>query len=149
MTDSSAARAPTRCGTAGKDACQSIAGEKGPDAARDTGDALLNDGRRIEQCDSTAASTTRRPEPQRVRDRDLADRARAALIWNQSLPREAIAVSVENGWITLSGVVPWHYQRQDAINCVRGLAGVIGIRDCITLRVHSPRLDGGREAPGK
>ncbi len=149
MTDSREALAPMGCCTAAKDACQSIAGEEDPGAALDTSDVLLNDGRQSQRCDSGAMPTIPRPEPQTVRDRDLADRARSALIWNQSLPREAIAVSVENGWLTLSGVVPWHYQRQDAINCVRGLAGVIGIRDCITLRVHSPSLDGVRDAPGK
>lgn len=149
MTDSCAAIAPTRCSTAAEDACQSIAGEEDPGAALDTSGVLPNDVRPIQRCDSAASPTSPRPEQQTVRDRDLAGRARAALIWNQSLPREAITVSVEDGWLTLSGEVPWHYQRQDAVNCMRGLAGVLGIRDCITLRVHAPRPGGPREVPAQ
>lgn len=66
-------------------------------------------------------------------DADLAYIAQAALVWNRSLPPGAIRARVEAGWLTLYGEVRWHYQRQDAINCVRDLPGITGVSNCITL----------------
>lgn len=56
-------------------------------------------------------------------DADLVYMAQSALIWNRALPPGAIRASVTAGWLTLSGQVMWHYQRQDAAECVRYLPG--------------------------
>lgn len=83
-----------------------------------------------------------RPAPSAVSDLDLAYMAQAALIWNLSLPPGAVRATVEAGWLTLSGEVRWHYQRQDAVNCVRDLPGIAGISNCITLQAPPPPAAG-------
>jgi osmotically-inducible protein OsmY len=63
--------------------------------------------------------------------------ARAALNILDSLaeiPRGMVKVTVEDGWITLRGTVPWQYQRQAAELAVRSLVGVRGVIDLIEVK---------------
>jgi osmotically-inducible protein OsmY len=65
------------------------------------------------------------------------ERAAAALdriSWNVSVPRDAIKVKVEKGWVTITGKVYWRYQRDFAVQDVRGLRGVFGVTDEITIK---------------
>jgi osmotically-inducible protein OsmY len=45
-----------------------------------------------------------------------------------------IEVTVQNGWITLAGVVNWDFQQKAATDSVRFLAGVKGVSNNITLK---------------
>ena len=45
-----------------------------------------------------------------------------------------IQVTVENGWVTLTGVVNWEFQQRAATDSVRFLAGVKGVSNNITLK---------------
>lgn len=67
-------------------------------------------------------------------DADIAQSAKNILAWTGSLPADAVKVMVEGGWVTLSGDVEWQYQRQDAANGVRYLAGVIGVSNQIAIK---------------
>jgi osmotically-inducible protein OsmY len=67
-------------------------------------------------------------------DADIASSVENVLEWTSSLPAGAVKVMVEGGWITLSGVVDWQYQRQAAIGCVRHLLGVTGVSDLIRIK---------------
>lgn len=67
-------------------------------------------------------------------DTELTSMAMAALGWNNDLLPGAVKASAAAGWLTLSGEVLWHYQRQDAAECVRHLPGLVGIINDITLR---------------
>lgn len=67
-------------------------------------------------------------------DTDIALSAEKVLSWTGSLPKEAIKVMVEGGWITLSGDVEWQYQRQAAIDGVRYVLGVVGVSNEITIK---------------
>ena len=67
-------------------------------------------------------------------DADIASAARSALEWNVLVPREAVAVMVEDGHITLSGDVEWAYVRTAAESSVRGLLGVKGVSNLIRIR---------------
>jgi VCBS repeat-containing protein len=69
-------------------------------------------------------------------DVDIARAAENALQWVSYLPKDAIRVVVESGWITLSGQVDWDYQRQTAASAVRYLVGVKGLTDLITLKTR-------------
>jgi osmotically-inducible protein OsmY len=71
--------------------------------------------------------------PNRRNDADIAAAVENVLEWTASLPAGALQVMVEDGWVTLSGRVEWQYQRQAAIDRVRPLMGVIGVRDEIGL----------------
>ena len=67
-------------------------------------------------------------------DGDIAKSAANMLSWASSVPDDAIKVLVENGWITLSGSVDWHFQKQAASDAVRFLTGVKGFSDQITIK---------------
>ena len=56
-----------------------------------------------------------------------------ALIWASYLPENSVDARVENGWVTLSGAVPWGFQRQNAEDAVRYMKGVKGLSNVITV----------------
>lgn len=74
-------------------------------------------------------------------DADLARAARSALEGNISVPPKGIQISVQDGWITLSGEVDWAYQRWAAVAAVRSLIGVVGVNDEIVLKTHIQTKD--------
>ena len=45
-----------------------------------------------------------------------------------------IQVTVQNGWVTLKGVVNWDFQQKAATDSVRFLAGVKGVENEITIK---------------
>jgi osmotically-inducible protein OsmY len=45
-----------------------------------------------------------------------------------------IQATVENGWVTLAGVVNWEFQQRAATDSVRFLAGVKGVSNNVTLK---------------
>ncbi|MBI3346121.1 MAG: BON domain-containing protein [Burkholderiales bacterium] len=95
---------------------------------------------------NATAAHHQRASPE-LSDTDLAYIAQAALTWNRSLPPDAVRASAKAGWLTLAGEVQWHYQRQDAADCVRHLPGVAGIRNDITLRPAATAAAQLRAAP--
>jgi osmotically-inducible protein OsmY len=72
--------------------------------------------------------------------RDDQDIARAILDqfrWHSQVPQELVKVSVENGWVDLSGEVEWDFQRSAAEAAVRGLLGVKGIVNKIAIKTRA------------
>ena len=67
-------------------------------------------------------------------DTDIAHAVVNALSWNIEIPAKKITVKVEGGWITLTGVVDWNYQRLAAEFAVRYLAGVKGLLNLIEVK---------------
>jgi osmotically-inducible protein OsmY len=67
-------------------------------------------------------------------DKDIAAAVVNRLEWDVAVPRDAIKVKVENGWITLSGEVDWNFQRQAAVQDVRRLLGVVGVSNQIAIK---------------
>ena len=67
-------------------------------------------------------------------DDEIAKRALNSLEWDTAIPRNAVQVKVENGWVTLSGSVDWQYQKSAALSAVRKLAGVAGVENAIVLQ---------------
>jgi osmotically-inducible protein OsmY len=66
-------------------------------------------------------------------DEDIASAAIERLAWDSSVPRDAVKVRVEKGWVTLSGKVDWHYQKEAAALGVGTLHGVIGVSNQILI----------------
>jgi len=66
-------------------------------------------------------------------DADVAAAAARALAWGTRIPKDAVRVSVSNGWVTLRGEVDWQYQRGEAQRVIRNLTGVRGITNLITV----------------
>ncbi|MCJ2039098.1 BON domain-containing protein [Methylobacterium sp. J-059] len=73
------------------------------------------------------------------------DQIAAALVqrldWNVSVPDEAVKVKVEKGWVTLTGRVEWQYQKAAAEHDIRGMLGVVGITNLITINPHPNATD--------
>jgi len=66
-------------------------------------------------------------------DTDIARSAQTALHWCSTCPSDSIQLMVENGWITLTGTVEWHFQKQAAVDALRYLIGVTGVSDQIAI----------------
>ena len=71
-------------------------------------------------------------------DEDIATAVLSRLSWSSSVPTDSVKVKVEKGWITLTGQVSEYYQKIAAEMDVRGLHGVTGISNKMTIK---PRVD--------
>jgi osmotically-inducible protein OsmY len=67
-------------------------------------------------------------------DEDIAAAAIERLAWDSSVPRDAVKVRVEKGWVTLSGDVEWHYQKEAAAQNIRVLQGVVGVSNQLGIK---------------
>ena len=56
-----------------------------------------------------------------------------ALHWDLAVPRDRLKVEVENGWVTMSGMVDRSYQRTCAESDARRVPGVVGVINQIRL----------------
>jgi osmotically-inducible protein OsmY len=74
------------------------------------------------------------PGSSRRNDVDIVRSVENALQWMTYVPQDAIKVLVESGWVTLTGEVAWEYQRKAATDGVRGLMGVTGVSDQISIK---------------
>lgn len=66
-------------------------------------------------------------------DDEIAKRAANAISWGTVVPRDAVQIRVEHGFVTLTGKVEWNYQKRAAESAVQGLAGVKSISNQISL----------------
>jgi len=67
-------------------------------------------------------------------DEDIAKRAANIIDWDVTIPKGAVKVAVSRGFVTLTGEVPWRYQRTSAEEAVRRLQGVVGVINQITVK---------------
>ena len=68
-------------------------------------------------------------------DADIARAVKNTLEWNIFVPNDPLKVMVEDGWVTLSGEVPWEYQRRLAASSIRYLTGVTGVSNQIVVKL--------------
>lgn len=73
-------------------------------------------------------------------DEEIAAAAVNRLAWNSSVPKDAVKIKVEKGWVTLTGTVEWNYQKTSAVNDIRWLSGVVGVSNNIMIK---PRANAG------
>lgn len=64
-------------------------------------------------------------------DDEIAKRALNTINWNTVVPRDAITVQVQKGWVTLNGRVEWQYQKEAAAKAVYALTGVLSVNNQI------------------
>lgn len=76
----------------------------------------------------------RLPGHVRCNDDEIAQRALNILAWNSLVPANAVKVKVADGWITLTGNVDWHYQRDAAEREMRKLFGIAGVVNNVELK---------------
>ncbi len=68
-----------------------------------------------------------------IADADVAANCVDALDRDRFVPKGTVSVTVVDGWVTLSGEVRRHYQRQAAHHAVSRVDGVLGVTNEITL----------------
>jgi len=76
----------------------------------------------------------RLPYDRKRGDDQIAAAAIESLASDVSVHDGMIIVNVDNGWITLTGQVDWHFQREAAEQDVRRLSGVVGVSNETTIR---------------
>jgi osmotically-inducible protein OsmY len=69
----------------------------------------------------------------RLVSEDLRMRVLNALHWDLAVPRDRLNVDVENGWVTVSGLVDLPYQRTCAESDAKSVPGVVGVTNLIRL----------------
>jgi osmotically-inducible protein OsmY len=83
----------------------------------------------------------RMPLPLQQGDEEIAKAVLNRLEWEASVPADDVKVEVDTGWVTLSGEVEWHYQREAAERVLHGMAGLIGILNEIAVKAHPLATD--------
>ena len=68
-----------------------------------------------------------------------------ALHWDLAVPRDRLNVEVENGWVTVSGMVDLPYQRDCAEFDARNVPGVVGVTNLIRLAVVQQAMQQAEE----
>jgi osmotically-inducible protein OsmY len=76
----------------------------------------------------------RLPTHARKNDDEIAAALLQRLDWNVSVPDEAVRVKAEKGWVTLTGEVQWQFQKTAAEHDIRGMLGVVGISNLVTIK---------------
>ena len=121
-----------RIGVEVKDGVSTLAGEVGSYAGKRQGEriALLVAGVKALAIDMTVKVT----QLGKHTDGDIASPAKNVICWSRVLPADAIQVMVEDGPITLSGSVPWRFQKTDASDKVLSLLGAMGVSNEISIK---------------
>jgi osmotically-inducible protein OsmY len=68
---------------------------------------------------------------------EIANEVLNALKTNSAVPKDKVRVQVEDGWVTLEGELPWHYQKEAAKKAVHYLTGVKGVSNLIEIKSAS------------
>lgn len=76
----------------------------------------------------------RYPSDRKTADEEIAKRALSILKWDALVPHDSVKVTVQKGWVTLSGELVWHYQKKAAETSVRKLSGVTGVTNGIVIK---------------
>lgn len=80
------------------------------------------------------------PGDAKTSDPEIASRIADIFDWNVSIPKGKISVKVEQGWVTLSGSVGYHYHREAARDLASRISGVKGVTNLIEVnRSPSPQ----------
>jgi osmotically-inducible protein OsmY len=69
----------------------------------------------------------------RLQSEDVRVRVLNALYWDLAVPRHRLSVDVENGWVTVSGMVDLPYQKSCAESDAKSVPGVVGVTNLIRL----------------
>lgn len=67
-------------------------------------------------------------------DTEIATAVADRIYWDTAVPRDAVKVKVEGGWVSLTGELEWHYQKNRVEREIRNLLGVTGISNLITIK---------------
>lgn len=74
------------------------------------------------------------PNAQTKNDVEIANEVLTALKTNWSVPKDSVTAKVEDGWVTLEGALPWHFEKEAAKKAVHYLTGVKGVTNNIKIK---------------
>ncbi|SHL35872.1 BON domain-containing protein [Flavobacterium chilense] len=69
-------------------------------------------------------------------DKDIASSVIKALEEKWVIPNHKLKVTVQDGWVTLEGILHWNFQRKTADNAIRYMKGVKGVIDKIVIEAE-------------
>lgn len=82
------------------------------------------------------------PEGASIRsDSAIASAAANAIGWNSAVPADQVKVTVRDGWVTLTGTVPWQFQKAAAGKAIEHLHGVKGVSNSVIVRAPVAETD--------
>jgi osmotically-inducible protein OsmY len=70
-------------------------------------------------------------------DGEIARRILDMFSWDVTISGQKLSVKVEHGWVTLTGTVDWHYQREAAKKAAGKISGVKGISNLIEVKMKA------------
>jgi osmotically-inducible protein OsmY len=76
----------------------------------------------------------RYPGEKKTADDEIAKRAFNILKWDAVIPEEMVKVTVQKGWVLLTGEVDWQFQKKAAEDAIRKLSGVTGVSNSIIIK---------------
>jgi osmotically-inducible protein OsmY len=76
-----------------------------------------------------------------VADDEIARRVLDTLKWSTRVPDGKVQVTVQKGWVTLTGSLDWNYQKVGAANAIEDLKGVTGVTNKITIKPQVTSID--------
>jgi osmotically-inducible protein OsmY len=76
----------------------------------------------------------RYPGEKKTADDEIAKRALNILKWDAVIPEEMVKVTVQKGWVLLTGEVDWQFQKKAAEDAIRKLSGVTGVSNSIVIK---------------
>ena len=69
-------------------------------------------------------------------DAQIAKEVVGAFKFNRRIPNDKVHITVEHGWVTLSGDVEWNYQKEAAREAVKQLPGVKGVTNNLRIKAN-------------
>jgi osmotically-inducible protein OsmY len=78
--------------------------------------------------------TVKLPFAMKRADDQIAAAVLDRLAWDVSVPKDKVKVKVEDGWVTLTGNVDWHFQSDAAEDACRRLSGVVSVLNQIAIK---------------
>ncbi len=69
-------------------------------------------------------------------DTEIAAAIEHVFSWSTPVSREKVRITVNDGWINLSGELDWNFERRAVEKLIRPLKGVVGITNNISLKSH-------------
>jgi osmotically-inducible protein OsmY len=123
-------------GVAAHDGIVTLTGHVASAAEKQDAEAIAG---RVRGCKGVADEMSVRLSSSAIRgDEEIAAAIVHRIEWNAAVPTGAILPAVQNGWVTLTGEVEWHFQKEGVEHDVRQLTGVTGLTNRVTIK---PRVD--------
>jgi osmotically-inducible protein OsmY len=69
-------------------------------------------------------------------DEDIAAAIVSRMAWDSTIPKDSVKATVQDGWVTLTGEVNWHFEHDAAAQEVHKLWGVVGVTNEITVKAR-------------